>query len=99
MGLKTLKIKETDRLQALKNELHKLGAQCKITDESIELGSSSEIKANVLINTYQDHRMAMAFTPLSLLTSIEIDEPNVVSKSYPTFWKDLQKIGISVQIK
>jgi len=96
-GLKTLKIKETDRLQALKNELHKLGAQCMITNDSIELLSSSEIKANVLIKTYQDHRMAMAFAPLSLLTSIEIENPEVVSKSYPTFWEDLQKLGVSIQ--
>ena len=96
-GLKTLKIKETDRLQALKNELHKLGAHCMITNDSIELLSSSEIKANVLIKTYQDHRMAMAFAPLSLLTSIEIENPEVVSKSYPTFWEDLQKLGVSIQ--
>lgn len=98
-GLKTLKIKETDRLLALKTELEKLGAKIKITNESIEVFSSSEIKNNILINTYQDHRMAMAFAPLSLLTSIEIDEPNVVSKSYPTFWNDLKKTGITVQIK
>ena len=98
-GLKTLKIKETDRLEALDIELSKLGANCKITNESIELFSSSKIKANVLIHTYQDHRMAMAFAPLSLLTTIEIKEPNVVSKSYPTYWEDLQKIGVGVQIK
>ena len=98
-GLETLKIKETDRLEALEVELSKLGANCKITNESIELFSSSEIKANVLINTYQDHRMAMAFAPLSLVTAIEINEPNVVSKSYPSFWEDLQKIGVEVQIK
>lgn len=98
-GLKTLKIKETDRLVALDVELSKLGANCKITNESIELLSSSEIKANVLINTYQDHRMAMAFAPLSLVTAIEIKEPNVVSKSYPTYWEDLQNIGVEVQIK
>ncbi len=98
-GLKTLKIKETDRLEALYIELSKLGANCKITSESIELLPSSGIKANVLIDTYQDHRMAMAFAPLSLVTTIEIKEPNVVSKSYPTFWEDLQKIGVEVQIK
>ena len=98
-GLKTLKIKETDRLEALDIELSKLGAICKITNESIELFSSSKIKANVLIHTYQDHRMAMAFAPLSLLTTIEIKEPNVVSKSYPTYWEDLQKIGVGIQIK
>lgn len=98
-GLKTLKIKETDRLLALKTELEKLGAKIKISDESIEVFSSSVIKNNILINTYQDHRMAMAFAPLSLLIKIEIDKPDVVSKSYLTFWDDLQKIGITVQIK
>ena len=98
-GLKTLKIKETDRLLALKTELEKLGAICKITEESLEVFPSEKIKSDILIKTYQDHRMAMAFTPLSLLTTIEIEEPNVVSKSYPTFWKDLQKLGILVQNK
>ena len=98
-GLKTLKIKETDRLVALDVELSKLGANCKITNDSIELLSSSEINPNILINTYQDHRMAMAFAPLSLVTAIEIKEPNVVSKSYPTYWEGLQNIGVEVQIK
>ncbi len=98
-GLRTLKIKETDRLLALKTELEKLGATAQITEESIEVIPSSKIIGNVLISTYQDHRMAMAFAPLSLLTSIEIDESNVVSKSYPSFWNDLQKIGVSVEIK
>jgi len=98
-GLKTLKLKETDRLLALKTELEKLGAICKITNESIEVSPSKKIKHNILIKTYQDHRMAMAFAPLSLLTAIEIEEPKVVSKSYPTFWEDLQKLGVLVHNK
>ncbi len=98
-GLKTLKIKETDRLFALKTELEKLGAICEITEESLEVSPSQKIKSDILINTYQDHRMAMAFAPLSLVTTIEIEEPNVVSKSYSTFWKDLCKLGILVQYK
>ncbi len=95
-GLKTLKIKETDRLLALKTELEKLGAEVTITEDSIEVYSSDKIISNVIINTYQDHRMAMAFSPLALKTSIEIDQANVVSKSYPTFWQDLKKVGINV---
>jgi len=98
-GLKTLKIKETDRLFALKTELEKLGATCKITEESLEVKPSENINNNILISTYQDHRMAMAFAPLSLLTSIEIESPEVVSKSYPTFWEDLKKLGISIHKK
>ena len=98
-GLKTLKIKETDRLKALKTELEKLGAEVEVTDDSIKVFPSKEINNNVLINTFQDHRMAMAFSSLSLLIPIEIEDPKVVSKSYPSFWDDLQKIGINVQIK
>lgn len=92
-GLHTLKIKETDRLEALKNELTKLGANVSVTNASLTLEPSSEINENITIKTYQDHRMAMAFAPLALRTSIIIEEAEVVSKSYPDFWKDLQNIG------
>jgi len=98
-GLKTLKIKETDRLLALKTELEKLGAKVNITRESIEVSPSEGVKANQLIETYQDHRMAMAFAPLALITPLGIINPNVVSKSYSTFWKDLEKVGIALHIK
>ena len=87
-GLHTLKIKETDRLVALDNELSKLGANIAVTNESLHLKASTDIKSNISIATYQDHRMAMAFAPLLLKTSIIIDEADVVSKSYPTFWED-----------
>ena len=92
-GLHTLKIKETDRLSALKNELTKLGACVSITDESIHLKYSKILNQNIKICTYQDHRMAMAFAPLAIKTSIIIEEASVVSKSYPDFWNDLEKIG------
>ena len=98
-GLKTLKIKETDRLLALKTELEKLGANVTITEQSIEVFRSRKIIENITIETYQDHRMAMAFAPLVLKVPINILEPNVVTKSYTTFWEDLLKIGIKVQLK
>ena len=98
-GLKTLKIKETDRLLALKTELEKLGANVTFTEESITVFRSRKIIENITIETYQDHRMAMAFAPLVLKVPINILEPNVVTKSYTTFWEDLLKIGIKVQLK
>jgi 3-phosphoshikimate 1-carboxyvinyltransferase len=92
-GLHTLKIKETDRLEALKNELTKLGAEVSITNDSLTILSSKRINENVSIATYQDHRMAMAFAPLALKTSICIENAEVVSKSYPSFWEDLKQVG------
>lgn len=91
-GLHTLKIKETDRLVALKNEIEKLGGEVAITNNSLHLRPSSEINENIEISTYDDHRMAMAFAPLASKVSIAIKDPNVVSKSYPTFWDDFKKI-------
>ncbi len=92
-GLYTLKIKETDRLVALQNELQKLGAEVRITNDSLTLKPNSIINSDCTIKTYQDHRMAMAFAPLALKTSIGIEEAEVVSKSYPAFWNDLKSIG------
>lgn len=92
-GLHTLKIKETDRLEALKAELTKLGAEISVTNDSLHLKSASKINGNIAIATYQDHRMAMAFAPLALKVSIHIQEAEVVSKSYPTYWEDLKKVG------
>jgi 3-phosphoshikimate 1-carboxyvinyltransferase len=91
-GLHTLKIKETDRLVALKNEIEKLGGEVEITQETLHLKSSAKIIENVIIKTYDDHRMAMAFAPLATKVSIQIEEANVVSKSYPTFWDDFKKV-------
>ena len=92
-GLHTLKIKETDRLVALHAELTKLGAEVSIDEDSIVVLFSKKINKNVSIATYQDHRMAMAFAPLALKTSIIIQNAEVVSKSYPAFWEDLEKVG------
>jgi len=91
-GLHTLKIKETDRLVALKTEIEKLGGEVQITSETLYLKSSNEIKENISISTYDDHRMAMAFAPLATKVSIQIEDANVVSKSYPTFWEDFKKV-------
>ncbi|UKM64895.1 3-phosphoshikimate 1-carboxyvinyltransferase [Flavobacteriaceae bacterium GSB9] len=96
MGLHTLKIKETDRLVALKTEIEKLGGEVKITNKSLHLSASNTIKEMVPIATYNDHRMAMAFAPLALKTALIIEDAMVVSKSYPTFWDDLKSIGFKI---
>ncbi|MET0760478.1 MAG: 3-phosphoshikimate 1-carboxyvinyltransferase [Flavobacterium sp.] len=95
-GLHTLKIKETDRLEALKNELSKLGAKVSITNDSLTLESSNSVNSNIKIATYNDHRMAMAFAPLAIKVPIEIENAEVVSKSYPDFWKDLKTVGFEI---
>ncbi len=95
-GLHTLKIKETDRLLALETELTKLGASISVSDSSLTLEISSKINPDITIQTYQDHRMAMAFAPLTLKTNISIQNAEVVSKSYPTFWEDLESIGFEI---
>lgn len=92
-GLHTLKIKETDRLEALYVEMTKLGANIKVTNDSLTLVASNQINSNISIATYNDHRMAMAFAPLALRVPIIIDNAEVVSKSYPDFWKDLERLG------
>ena len=92
-GLHTLKIKETDRLVALKTEIEKLGGQVAITDNSLTLKKTINWHQNVTIATYNDHRMAMAFAPLALKVPIIIEDSKVVSKSYPTFWDDLAALG------
>ncbi len=96
-GLHTLKIKETDRLLALKNELSKLGAKVSVTNKTLTLESSNKINSEVAIDTYSDHRMAMAFAPLALKTAIVINNAEVVSKSYPDFWKDLEQLGFKIK--
>ena len=95
-GLHTLKIKETDRLEALRIEMTKLGADISVTNDSLTLGVSNHINSNVKIATYNDHRMAMAFAPLALKVPIEIENAEVVSKSYPDFWEDLKKLGFEI---
>lgn len=99
VGLHTLKIKETDRLVALKNEIKKLGTTLAITDYSLYLKSSNDLIPNVKITTYNDHRMAMAFAPLALKTPLSIENAEVVSKSYPDFWRDLSSLGFEINQK
>lgn len=96
-GLKTLKIKESNRLVALHDELSKFGIKVSIADEYIELLEYPEkFNDNIIIETYNDHRIAMAFAPFGLLIdNIIIKDSEVVNKSYPSFWSDLKKIGLS----
>ncbi|TXI62116.1 MAG: 3-phosphoshikimate 1-carboxyvinyltransferase [Flavobacterium sp.] len=103
-GLHTLKIKETDRLEALKTELTKLGAEISVTNDSLHLKPNDLFKSGNShplegcpkggVATYQDHRMAMAFAPLVLKVPVIINNAEVVSKSYPDFWNDLAFVGI-----
>ena len=96
-GLHTLKIKETDRLEALDIELSKLGATISVTDKALTLAPSENINADIAIDTYNDHRMAMAFGPLAMKTTIIINDAEVVSKSYPDYWRDLKQLQFSVK--
>ena len=91
-GLHTLKIKETDRLVALEQELSKLGAEITVTDKSLHIKAGNKLNENVLIETYDDHRMAMAFAPLALKVPIQIDDAEVVTKSYTDFWADFESV-------
>jgi len=101
-GLKTLKIKETDRIAALQNELAKFGA---LLDEPQQgelawdgLINTESRKENPIIKTYHDHRMALAFAPISVAgLRHRIEDPAVVTKSYPEFWKDLKKVGFKIK--
>ncbi len=95
-GLHTLKIKETDRLEALYTELTKLGALISVTDKSLTLQPSLERNQNVAIDTYNDHRMAMAFAPLAMKVPLYVNDAEVVSKSYPDFWKDMEHLGFAL---
>ena len=100
-GLKTLKIKETDRISALQNELSKLGAELTEPDEG-ELAWNGKINSNALIEnpvieTYHDHRMALAFAPMALTGyRLQISDPMVITKSYPGFWEDLKTAGFII---
>ena len=100
-GLQSLKIKETDRLEALKNEMLKLGFPLLIHDDKILewRGDRCRTESNPVINTYDDHRMAMSFAPVSLRMQegICIADPEVVSKSYPDYWLDMKKAGFQIE--
>lgn len=98
-GLASLRIKETDRIEALKTEMQKMGYMISDGDgtELIWNGERCEPDSNITIDTYEDHRMAMAFAPAAMkLGSIKINNPEVVSKSYPAFWDDLRGAGFSI---
>ncbi|MGI9653369.1 3-phosphoshikimate 1-carboxyvinyltransferase [Chryseobacterium sp. RLHN22] len=91
-GLGTLRVKETDRLLALHNELKKLGTETEFTDLTIKSIGFNDPQENISIATYQDHRMAMSFAPFCLMKELHIEEEDVVEKSYPMFWEDLKII-------
>lgn len=100
-GLQSLKIKETDRIFALKAELRKLGYILQDAQDSILIwdGERCQPEAQPVIQTYEDHRMAMAFAPAALrFPEIRIAEPQVVSKSYPAYWEHLQQAGFLPEI-
>ena len=96
-GLHTLKIKETDRLEALQSELTKMGAEISVTDHSLHLKPAQRIREGQQIATFNDHRMAMAFAPLALKTRVVIEDAGVVSKSYPGFWEDMESLGLHIR--
>ena len=98
-GLETLKIKETDRIKALQNELAKIGIKLIEKGQVYKLDcSEKQIPERIFVHTYEDHRMAMAFAPLALLIpEVEIEDAKVVEKSYPAFWSDLEKVGFEVK--
>jgi 3-phosphoshikimate 1-carboxyvinyltransferase len=91
-GLESLRIKETDRIAALQRELQKIGAQLTEENNRWILNPGENLPASVSINTYQDHRMAMAFAPLSCLMDVTFDDASVVKKSYPKFWDDVLSV-------
>lgn len=99
-GLQSLKIKETDRITALRNELSKLGYAIEEENDSVLYwnGERCEAEVSPLIATYEDHRMAMAFAPAALCCpSVRIAHPHVVSKSYPRYWDDLRQAGFRME--
>lgn len=97
-GLESLRIKETDRIEAIKNELAHFEIEVQISgDEAIKIDKQEfKLDSNITIETYEDHRMAMSFAPLGLLQSINIKEPDVVKKSYPDYWRDLRNVGFEI---
>jgi len=97
-GLESLRIKETDRIAALQNELAKIGAQLIEHDtEHWTLVPSKALPVSASFNTYKDHRMAMAFAPLATIMDVDIEEQEVVRKSYPNFWNDMRAFGFTIE--
>lgn len=99
-GLESLRIKETDRIQALQTELAKIDASFIEKDgQWILTPASKEIPNGILFNTYLDHRMAMSFAPLSTLANVVIEDPAVTRKSYPRFWDDVALVGVRAELQ
>jgi 3-phosphoshikimate 1-carboxyvinyltransferase len=99
-GLESLRIKETDRISALQNELSKMDSRLIESEPGkwqLIPGNPNNLPEMLSINTYDDHRMAMAFAPLATLTNVRIEKPEVVQKSYPSFWEDMKKAGFSIE--
>lgn len=95
-GLGTLRVKETDRIAALSVELAKFGVGCSSTADTLTIKSFSPRQEDIHLETYQDHRMAMAFAPLALGGSFAVCDSGVVAKSYPRFWDDLENLGLCI---
>lgn len=96
-GLHTLKIKETDRIEALKKEFIKLGVDnIQTSDNKIYFKGKHKLNNNIKISTYQDHRMALSFAALAVIIDISIESPNIVSKSFPEYWENLKSIGFKI---
>jgi len=96
-GLHTLRIKETDRLEALKIEMEKFGAVVTVSEDRLTMKAPGQLKSDVSVATYGDHRMAMAFAPLAVKIPLTVLDAEVVSKSYRRFWDDLRTAGIGVE--
>ena len=100
-GLQTLRIKESDRIMAMYTELERVKTKLLVKEEADNLTvivvGKAKWKDRAKFNTYEDHRMAMAFVPLGCIHPVIIKDPDVVSKSYPGFWKDIESIGIKIE--
>lgn len=97
-GLESLRIKETDRIAALQNELRKIGGDLvEIDNAHWKLKPSGQLPSTASFATYKDHRMAMAFAPLATLMNVEIENRDVVRKSYPNYWNDLTSFGFDIK--
>jgi 3-phosphoshikimate 1-carboxyvinyltransferase len=94
VGLHTLKVKETDRLAAMKAELERMGVEAVTSSDSLTIKKTNKLIPNQIIHTYGDHRMAMAFAPLVFKTDLSLENPEVVSKSFPGFFEEFSKLGI-----
>ena len=95
-GLESLKIKETNRVKAMKKELKKIGADLIEEESTWLLKPTEKLPEQVEIATYNDHRMAMAFAPLCQLMDVVMKDPGVVRKSYPGFWEEVKNVGVRI---